>query len=250
MATYVNGRGAVHGGSGGRSVAGPDVCKTPAPGSPVPVPYVNLGQSADTVDGPSSVTIEGHMPMVKGAKYRKSSGDQSGSVGGLISGTTGGECEFVTYSFDVSIEGRNACRLGDQLTHNKKNAVGGLEIGEPSLPSASSQRKFNSKLQPKRKLRVIQPFDPDFDSEPGARLLLTGDGTTPRQGTLESAEKGADHLSTLFEEMEPAVQYSLRVDNGAAGNHHWFEQKPLEELDVVQRDEGQKGDEGGPRGGR
>lgn len=28
------------------------------------------------------------------------------------------------YSFDVKLEGKNACRLGDSLWHNKKNIMG------------------------------------------------------------------------------------------------------------------------------
>jgi len=41
-----------------------------------------------------------------------------------VSGVVAGEAEFSMYSFDVKLEGRNACRLGDPLLHNKKNAVG------------------------------------------------------------------------------------------------------------------------------
>ena len=28
------------------------------------------------------------------------------------------------YSFDVKFDGKNVCRLGDPLLHNRKNAVG------------------------------------------------------------------------------------------------------------------------------
>jgi uncharacterized protein DUF4150 len=124
MPSFANGRGIAHGGSGGQSVVGPDVCKTPSPGGPVPIPYVNVGKSSDASEGPKSVTIEGKMPMVKGAKYAKSSGDEAGSAGGVVSGTSGGPCEFLSYSFDVKIEGKNVCRLGDALFHNEKNTAG------------------------------------------------------------------------------------------------------------------------------
>jgi hypothetical protein len=42
----------------------PDVCKTPSPGGPVPVPYPNVGKSADTSAGPTSVTCDGSMSPV------------------------------------------------------------------------------------------------------------------------------------------------------------------------------------------
>jgi hypothetical protein len=121
---FVNGRGVVHQTSGGLSTVFPDVCQTPTPGGPVPIPYPNVGKAGDTSSGPSSVTVDGSMPMVKGAKYRLTSGDEAGSAGGLISGSAKGEAEFLMYSFDVKLEGKNVCRLGDPLFHNKKNAVG------------------------------------------------------------------------------------------------------------------------------
>jgi Domain of unknown function (DUF4150) len=121
---FVNGRGVAHETSGGLSTVFPDVCQTPSPAGPVPIPYPNIGKAADTSSGPGSVQVDGSMPMVKGAKYRVTSGDEAGSAGGVISGSIKGEAEFLMYSFDVKLEGKNACRLGDPLLHNKKNAVG------------------------------------------------------------------------------------------------------------------------------
>jgi len=122
--TFSNSRGIAHKGSGGMSVVFPDVCKTPVGSSIVPIPYPNIGKSSDTVKGPKSVKTDGKMPMVKGAKYSKSTGDEAGSSKGVASGTTKGECEFMMYSFDVKFEGKNVCRLGDPLFHNKKNIMG------------------------------------------------------------------------------------------------------------------------------
>ncbi|HEY2852769.1 MAG TPA: DUF4150 domain-containing protein [Gemmatimonadaceae bacterium] len=123
--TFVNFRGIAHKGSGGMSMVFPDVCKTPAPPAPpVPIPYPNIGQDSDTSSGPTSVTTDGEMPMVKGAKYSKSSGDEAGTIGGVASNVNMSECEYMLYSFDVKFEGNNVCRLGDQLFHNKKNMMG------------------------------------------------------------------------------------------------------------------------------
>ena len=107
------------------SMVMPDVCKTPAPpGPPVPIPYPNIGQASDTTGGPTKVKTDGQMPMVKGAKYMKSSGDEAGTLGGVMSSVNMGECEFMLYSFDVKFEGNNVCRMGDPLFHNKKNIMG------------------------------------------------------------------------------------------------------------------------------
>lgn len=121
---FVNCRGVVHKGSGGMSMVFPDVCQTPSPAGPIPIPYPNIGQSSDTSAGPTSVTTDGNMPMVKGAKYMMTSGDEAGSAGGVMSGSIKGEAEFMMYSFDVKYEGNNVCRMGDPLFHNKKNIMG------------------------------------------------------------------------------------------------------------------------------
>lgn len=121
---FANMRGVVHKGSGGMSMVMPDVCKTPVGSIVVPIPYPNIGQASDTSKGPKKVKTDGKMPMTKGAKYSKSSGDEPGSAGGVVSGVNRSECEFMMYSFDVKFEGKNVCRLGDPLFHNKKNIMG------------------------------------------------------------------------------------------------------------------------------
>lgn len=122
--TFANSRGIVHKGSGGQSIVFPDVCLTKVGKPIVPIPYPNIGKSSDTSKGPKSVKTDDQIPMVKGAQYSTSTGDEAGSHKGIISGTTKGVCEFMMYSFDIKFEGRNVCRLGDPLFHNKKNIMG------------------------------------------------------------------------------------------------------------------------------
>src|SRR2546429_4914711 len=102
----VNFRGIAHKGSGGMSMVFPDVCKTPAPpAGPIPIPYPNIGQASDTSGGPSAVTTDGQMPMVKGAKYSRSSGDEAGTVGGVMSSRNIGEGGVLVYSLGGEVEG-------------------------------------------------------------------------------------------------------------------------------------------------
>ena len=124
QSTFVNSRGIVHKGSNGFSIVFPDVCKTPAAPSPLPIPYPNIGKSSDTSQGPTKVKTDGKMPMTKDAKYSRSSGDEAGTLGGVVSSVNMNECEFMLYSFDVKFEGKNVCRLGDPLFHNRKNMMG------------------------------------------------------------------------------------------------------------------------------
>jgi len=121
---FANGRGVVHETSGGMSTVFPDVCNTPTPAGPVPIPYPNIGMASDTSKGPKKVKCDGSVPMVKGAEYRMTTGDEAGSAGGVVSGSIKGAAEFMLYSFDVKFEGKNVCRLGDPLFHNKKNIMG------------------------------------------------------------------------------------------------------------------------------
>ncbi len=122
--TFANTRGVVHKGSGSTSTVFPDVCKTQCGPPVIPIPYPNLGKASDTTKGPKSVKVDGEMPMVKGAQYSTSSGDEAGALKGIISGTHKDGCEFMMYSFDVKFEGKNVCRLSDPLFHNKKNIMG------------------------------------------------------------------------------------------------------------------------------
>ena len=51
-----------------------------------------------------------------------SSGDEAGSAGGgVASGTVKGKAEFILYSFDVKVEGKNVARALDNMLHNNKN---------------------------------------------------------------------------------------------------------------------------------
>jgi Domain of unknown function (DUF4150) len=121
---FANKRGVSHAGSGGMSPIFPDVCKTPTPAGPIPLPYPNIGKAADTSSGPTTVTTDGEMPMTKDAKYSQSSGDEAGTATGVVSSKVMGACEYMMYSFDVKYEGKGVCRLGDPLFHNEKNGMG------------------------------------------------------------------------------------------------------------------------------
>ena len=120
---FANKRGIAHKGSGGMNMAFPDVCKTPSPAGPIPIPYPNIAQSSNTSGGPTTVTVDGEMPMVKGSNYSTTSGDEAGVAGGVMSSVNMGKAEFMLYSFDVKIDGKNACRMGDSMFQNKKNAM-------------------------------------------------------------------------------------------------------------------------------
>lgn len=53
----VNNLSVVHKNSNGVTIAFPDVCKTPAPAGPIPIPYPNIAQSRDTAKGTKPTKI-------------------------------------------------------------------------------------------------------------------------------------------------------------------------------------------------
>lgn len=124
LTVFANNRSIVHKRSRTSNYVYPDVCLTPSGPATPPVPYPNIGRSEDTLKGPSTVTIDGAMPMTRGAIYARTTGDEPGIAGGIISRVVRDQAEFLTYSFDVKLEGRGAGRMGDILFHNRRNAVG------------------------------------------------------------------------------------------------------------------------------
>ena len=122
--TGVNKMSVVTKDSGGVTVAFPDVCKTPSPGGPIPIPYPNVAKSSDTAKGSRKVTVEGNPVCLKDSHFSTSTGDEAGTAGGGVSSSKSqGKAEFVNYSFDVQIEGKNVARAMDLMLHNGKNTL-------------------------------------------------------------------------------------------------------------------------------
>jgi uncharacterized Zn-binding protein involved in type VI secretion len=155
----VNKMTVVHKDSGGTVSFMPDVCLTPAPpSSPIPIPYPNMAMSQDTSQGSKTVTCDGNPIMLQGSCFSKSTGDEAGSVGGVVSGVTKGKAEFIAYSFDVTVEGKPVCRLGDLMLGNK-----GGTFNTPPAPE----------VQPPL---VVVPGDPDVQHKPDSLKVKLVDG--------------------------------------------------------------------------
>jgi uncharacterized Zn-binding protein involved in type VI secretion len=118
----VNLRTVVHAASQGVATAFPDVCNTPSPAGPVPIPYPNVALSADTAHGSLDVKMDGHSIMLQGSSFEVSTGDEAGASGGVVSGRIQAKAEFINFSFDVMVEGKPVPRLGDMMVQNKGGA--------------------------------------------------------------------------------------------------------------------------------
>jgi len=125
---HVNGisNSLVHKGSNGIVInTAPDVCKTPSPGGPIPIPYpVIISLSKDLKKGTKTIKVDGgNSAAQNGSEFSRCTGDEPGTAGGIISNTNLKEATWISYSFDVKLEGKGACRLTDMMMMNHKNTV-------------------------------------------------------------------------------------------------------------------------------
>ena len=135
----------VHRDSGGTVAFMPDVCLTPMPpGGQAPIPYPNTAMSQDTAQGSTCVTCDGNPVMLQDSTFSKSTGDEAGSGGGVVSHTTKGAAQFINYSFDVQFEGKCVPRLGDTMLGNKGgtfNTPPSPEVQPPAVVVATDQEQ-------------------------------------------------------------------------------------------------------------
>lgn len=139
----VNFLSVVHQSSNGVTMAFPDVCKTPSPAGPIPIPYPNVAMSSDTASGTKKVKCDGNPVCVKDSNFKMSTGDEAGSAGGgVVSNKIKGKAEFVMFSFDVKFEGKEVCRAFDIMLHNDKNTPPFPVLQQPivSVPSTEQEK--------------------------------------------------------------------------------------------------------------
>ena len=129
---YANGREVSCKAADGKSIcAFPDVCLTPPPppAGPIPIPYPNTGMASDTDGGSKTVQISGKEVMLKdSSEFKKSTGDEAATKSqgmNVITHQIQGKCYFTSWSMDIKIEGENAVRHLDMMTHNHASGPGG-----------------------------------------------------------------------------------------------------------------------------
>lgn len=104
---------------------GPDTCKTPSPGGPVPVPYPNLTQLMQANPGTCSkkVKVMNQPVVIKNTVINMSTGDEGGTAGGgVVSNMIKGPVTFVKGSMKVTVEGQPAIHQTCPTKHNGMSA--------------------------------------------------------------------------------------------------------------------------------
>lgn len=109
-----------------------DVCKTPSPSGPIPMPYPNIAMCNQASSGTCTkkVKIAGYVVLTKDSQIPSSTGDEAGSAGGVVSGTIKGPVLYKTFSQKVKMEGVNVVRHLCVTTHNgtSPNAMLGSQV--------------------------------------------------------------------------------------------------------------------------
>lgn len=111
---------------GGNGLAAPDTCKTPAPPpvNQVPVPYPNTAMLNMANAGTCSmkVKIMNSAVVTKNTMIPQTSGDEAGTLGGVVSGQNMGQAAFKLGVTKVKIEGSEIINQMKPISCNGTNA--------------------------------------------------------------------------------------------------------------------------------
>lgn len=95
----------------GSDLCFPDVCLTPSPVGPVPIPYPNIAMSAATLPAAFTVLTECTPTLNMMSKGLVSMGDQPGVALGVVSHLEAGQTSYEVGCFTIMIGGAPAQRL-------------------------------------------------------------------------------------------------------------------------------------------
>ncbi len=119
----------------GMDMCFPDVCLTPSPAGPVPMPYPNTAMSAATMPMVFNVLTECTPTLNMASKGLVSMGDQPGVGLGVVSHLEAGQTTYMVGCFTIMMGGAPAQRL---TSVTGQNCMGVMPNG-PGVCSAPSQ---------------------------------------------------------------------------------------------------------------
>ena len=119
--------------AGGQCVAMGDVCNVPSSAGPIPTPFVNIARCTDAAAATASqkVKVGGRAVLTASSEIARSSGDEPGTLGGVVSGTFMGVVRYRAGGEKVFVEGSEAVAHLASTTHNGQsaNAPSGVQVG-------------------------------------------------------------------------------------------------------------------------
>lgn len=190
-----------HKGSNGLAMAAaPDVCKTPMPFGPIPLPYPNIARAGDLAGGTKRTTADGNSIALQGSTFSKSSGDEAGSAGGVASGVNKGAAKFISASSNVIIEGKPVSRLSDKMTMNKGNSICSGVLIAPVVVALASAADAKQEYQK-------QDLEIEFLDEQGAPIAGEAYVVHDYFGKQVASGKLDDQGRATIKDLEPGDHY-------------------------------------------
>ncbi len=124
---------------GGQCFAFPDVCKVQMGPAQVPVPMPNIGMPTDakTNTCSSKVRFQNKAVCTAMTVIARSSGDEAGTLGGVVSGKNMDQVAYKTGIAKVKIEGNDVATLTSVTAHNGAN---------PNFPSGAQVAPSQGKV--------------------------------------------------------------------------------------------------------
>lgn len=111
----------------------PDVCKTPSPGGPVPIPYPNFGQVMQITKTATKVKFCNKEAATKNSEIPMSQGDEAGVAGGVVSNVNMNKVIYKKCSSKVKAQGHQVAYLTSMTGQNGMNA--NMPAGNQIAPS-------------------------------------------------------------------------------------------------------------------
>lgn len=117
----------------GTDMGFPDVCLTPTPAGPVPIPYPNVAMGPMAVPNCPNILIMGMPVHNLATTIPMTNGDNAGVNMGVASGTVMGPSRHLTGAFTVLYLGMPASRLTSMSLQNSTNCPGARVVPSQTL---------------------------------------------------------------------------------------------------------------------
>jgi hypothetical protein len=108
----------------GQDMAVPDVCLTPTPAGPVPIPYPNIAMGPTAIPSQVKVLVLGAPMHNLSTTIPMTNGDNAGVAMGVASGTVMGPSRHLTGAFTCIVVGAPVSRLTSVSLQNSTNIPG------------------------------------------------------------------------------------------------------------------------------
>jgi hypothetical protein len=114
----------------GTCFAFPDVCKTPSPGGPVPIPYPNIGMVMQSRKTATKVKFCNKEAVTKKSEMPRSQGDEPGTLGGVVSNVNMDKVIYKKCSPEVWAMGHQVAHLTSMTGQNgcNSNMPAGIQV--------------------------------------------------------------------------------------------------------------------------